>query len=171
MTVHRTTTMKISLSLAAALMAAFACTPASAVTDSVTINVSGTLTRPPCTLTSSKTLTVNFGSIRYDQVAAAPMIDVPVTMTCPPNSSLNVSIKSSNAFQGSTTQAYAGKDNLAYYLYWNSDNTIANVTGVKRNLTNQNGTVDLSLKAKLVALGPLTEGDFSASAVISIEYL
>ena len=103
--------------------------------------------------------------------AAAPMVDVPVTMTCPPNSSLSVSIKASNVYQGSTTQAYAGKINLAYYLYWNSDNTIANVTGVKRNLTNQNGTVDLSLKAKLVGLGGLTEGDFSASAVISIEYL
>ena len=163
--------MKLPLSLAAALMTAFACTPASAVTDSVTINVSGTLTRPPCTLTSSKTLTVNFGSIRYDQVAAAPMVDVPVTMTCPPNSSLSVSIKASNVFQGSTTQAYAGKDNLAYNLYWNSDNTAANVTGVKRNLTNQNGTVDLSMKAKLVALGALTEGAFSASTVISIEYL
>ena len=101
--------MKLPLSLAAALIAAFACTSASAVTDSVTINVSGTLTRPPCTLTSSKTLTVNFGSIRYDQVAAAPMVDVPVTMTCPPNSSLSVSIKASNVFQGSTHPGLRGQ--------------------------------------------------------------
>ena len=163
--------MKLPLSLAAAVFASLVCTSANAITDTVTINVSGTLTRPPCTLTSSRTLTANFGSLRYDQVASAAMIDIPVTMTCPANSSMSVSIQASSVYQGSTTQAYAGKTNLAYSLLWNSDNSVANVTGVKRTLSNQSGTVDLSLKARLIALGALTEGAFSASSVISIEYL
>ena len=80
--------MKLSISLTAALFAGLLSTAANAVTDTVTINLSGTLTRPPCTLTSSKTLTANFGSLRYDQVADAALIDIPLTMTCPANSVL-----------------------------------------------------------------------------------
>ena len=163
--------MKLCVSLAAALIAGMASTSAIAATDAVTVNVSGTLTRPPCTLTSSKTLTVNFGTMRYDQIAAAAMIDIPVTLNCPANSALSISVMASNVFQGSTTQAYAGKDNLAYLMYWSDDNSAVNVRGAKRNLTNQSGTVDLSMKAKLTALGAVSEGTFSASSVISIEYL
>ena len=163
--------MRLNALLAAALIVGTACTSVNAATDTVTVNVSGTLTRPPCTLTSSKTLTVNFGTIRYDQIAAAPMVDIPVTLNCPANTALSISVKASNVFQGSTTQAYAGKDFLAYLMYWNSDNSAVNVTGIKRNLTNLSGSVDLSMKAKLVALGAMTEGAFSASSVISIEYL
>ena len=66
--------MKLSISLTAALFAGLLSTGANAATDTVTINLSGTLTRPPCTLTSSKTLTANFGSLRYDQVADAALI-------------------------------------------------------------------------------------------------
>jgi len=163
--------MKLSASLAAALFAGLAYTPAYAVTDTVTINVSGTLTRPPCTLTSSKTLSANFGSLRYDQINSAPEIDIPVTLTCPNNSSMNVSIKSSIIYQNAPTKAYAGKPGLGYTLTWNSDATAADLTGVKRTLTNQSGTVDLGMKAKLITVGAVTEGAFSASAVISIEYL
>lgn len=163
--------MKLSLTLAATLFAGLLSSTANAVTDTVTINLSGTLTRPPCNLTSSKTLTSNFGSLRYDQVADAALIDIPLTMTCPANSVLAVSILAARTIQGSTTQASTGKTNLAYSLLWNSDSTAANITGTKRNLTNQSGTVDLSMKAKLIALGALTEGAFSTSAVISIEYL
>ena len=163
--------MKLRVSLAAALIAGMACTSANAATDTVTVNVSGTLTRPPCTLTSGKTLTVNFGTIRYDQIAAASMIDIPVTLNCPANTALSISVKASSVFQGSTTQAYAGKDNFAYFMSWNSDNSAVNVTGTKRNLTNLSGSVNLSMKAKLVALGATTEGSFSASSIISIEYL
>lgn len=163
--------MRLNALLAAALIVGTACTSVNAATDTVTVNVSGALTRPPCTLTSSKTLTVNFGTIRYDQIAAAPMVDIPVTLNCPANTALSISVKASNVFQGSTTQAYAGKDYLAYLMYWNSDNSAVNVTGTKRTLTNLSGSVDLSMKAKLVALGAMTEGAFSASSVISIEYL
>ena len=163
--------MRLNALLAAALIVGTACTSVNAATDTVTVNVSGTLTRPPCTLTSSKTLTVNFGTIRYDQIAAAPMVDIPVTLNCPANTALSISVKASNVFEGSTTQAYAGKDYLAYLMYWNSDNSAVNVTGTKRTLTNLSGSVDLSMKAKLVALGAMTEGAFSASSVISIEYL
>lgn len=163
--------MTSAFSLPAALFVALACTSTFAATDTVTLYVNGTLTKPPCTLTSSKSLSANFGSLPYDQIASAPLIDVPITLSCPSNSSLNISIKAASAVSGSTTQASAGKTNLAYSLLWNSDNTAANITGVKRSLTNQSGTVDLSLKTRLIALGALTEGAFSTTAVISIEYL
>jgi len=163
--------MKLSGSLAAMLFSSVICTTASAVTDVVNITVNGTLTRPPCTLTSGKALSANFGSLRYDQVAAAATIDIPVTMNCPANSVLAVSILAARQISGSSTQASTGKENLAYSLLWKSDSSPANLTGVKRNLTNQNGSVDLSLKAKLIALGALTEGEFSTTAVVSIEYL
>ncbi len=163
--------MKLSVSLAAALFAGLVYTPVYAVTDTVTINVSGTLTRPPCTLTSSKTLSANFGSLRYDQIDSAPEIDIPVTMTCPSNSSMNVSVKSATTYQNAPTKGYAGKSGLAYTLTWNSDATAADLTGVKRTLTKQSGTVDLGMKAKLMTVGNVTEGAFSTSAVISIEYL
>ncbi|OZY57931.1 fimbrial protein [Pseudomonas lundensis] len=163
--------MRLNALLAAALIVGTACTSVNAATDTVTVNVSGTLTRPPCTLTSSKTLTVNFGTMRADQITAAPMVDIPVTLTCPANSALSISVKASSVFQGSTTQASAGKANLAYLMYWKGNNSAVNVTGEKRSLTNQSGTVDLSMKAKLTALGTVSEGAFSASSVISIEYL
>ena len=163
--------MKLALSLSVVLFTPLVSTTTFAVTDTVSIYVNGTLTKPPCTLTSSKTLSANFGSLPYNQIDTAPLIDIPVTMSCPSNSSLNISIRAASAVSGSTTLASAGKTNLAYSLLWNSDNTAANITGVKRSLTNQSGAVDLSLKARLVTLGPLTEGAFSTTAVISIEYL
>lgn len=163
--------MKRLLSLSALLCAGIVCQPAFAVTDTVTIEVSGTLTRPPCVVTGSKTLSVNFGTRRYDQVAAAPLVSVPINLTCPPNSSLNVSVKASGAVAGSTTQATTGKENLAYSLTWNSDSSDVNITGVKKTLTKLSGAVDLGMKAKLIANGTLTEGAFSASTVVSIEYL
>lgn len=163
--------MKLPFSLAGALFAALASTSALAATDTVTLYVYGTLTLPPCTLTSSKILLADFGYLPYNKIDSAPLIDIPVTLNCPANSSLNISIKATNVVQGSTTQASAGKSNLAYSLLWNSDNTAANVTGVKRSLTKQSGIVDLGLKAKLIATGPLTEGAFSTTAVISIEFL
>lgn len=163
--------MKLPVSLAAALLSGLACSSALAVTDTVTINVSGTLTRPPCTLTSAKTLSANFGSLRYDQIDSAAMIDLPVALTCPPNSSLSVSLQANKLVSGSTTQGWAGRDYLGYSMYLKSDNSLLNLSGVKRNLSNQNGAVDLSMKIKLISFGAVSEGAFSSSAVLSIEYL
>lgn len=163
--------MKSLFSLTTALLSGLACTSAFAVTDNVTINISGTLTRPPCTITSSKTLTANFGSLRYDEITSAPTIDIPLTMNCPANSSMNVSINASETYPDSSTQGHAGQEGLGYSLIWNSDGTEANLVGVKRTLTNQSGAVDLSMKIKLIAVGPVSEEDFSTSSVISVEYL
>ena len=163
--------MKLPVALAAILCAGLASTSAHAVTDTVTINVSGTLTRPPCTMTSSKTLTANFGTLRYDQIADADMIDLPVTLTCPANSSLSVSLKASALVAGSTTQGWAGKSYLGYTMYLKSNNTLLDLSGIKRSLTNQSGTVDLSMQIKLFSFGAVNEGAFSTSAVLSIEYL
>lgn len=163
--------MKFHLSIAAALFAGLTCASANAATDTVTINVSGTLTRPPCTMTSSKTLTANFGTLRYDQIAVAEKIDLPVTLTCPANSSLSVSLKASKLVAGSTTQGWAGKEYLGYSMYLNSDSSLLDLSGTKRSLTNQSGTVDLSMKIKLISFGAVNEGAFSTSAVLSIEYL
>ncbi|KAB0490520.1 fimbrial protein [Pseudomonas psychrophila] len=162
--------MNLRLSMAAALLTGLACT-SSYADDTVTINVSGTLTRAPCSLTSSKTLTANFGSIRTDQINTASAVDIPVTLSCPANSSLNVSIKASGVYQGSTTYASTTKANLVYTLTWKSDGTAANVTGTKRNLTNQSGAVNLGLTAKLYAITAQTEGTFTGSSVITLEYL
>ncbi|ALI02891.1 fimbrial protein [Pseudomonas sp. FW306-02-F02-AA] len=163
--------MKLLGSATVLLVAGITCQSAFAITDTVTINVSGTLTRPPCNVTSSKTLSVDFGSLRYDQVESAPVVPVPITLICPANSSLSVSIKASGAVSGSTTQATTDKANLAYTLTLSSDNSAVDITGAKRTLTKQNGNVDLSMKAKLLKNGELTEGKFSASTVINIEYL
>lgn len=147
----------------------FASGTALAASDSITLTVKGTLIRPPCTLTSNKAMTADFGSLRYDQVNTAAQIDVPVLMSCPPNSVLNISVMASSAL--SDTVASAGRANLGYSLLWKSDNSLINIKGTKRNLTNLNGAVDLSMKVKLVTLGTLSEGDFSASAIINIDYL
>lgn len=163
--------MKLPVALAAILCAGLASTSAHAVTDTVTINVSGTLTRPPCTMTSSKTLTANFGTLRYDQIADADMIDLPVTLTCPANSSLSVSLKASALVAGTTNQGWAGKSYLGYMMYLKSNNTLLDLSGTKRSLTNQSGTVDLSMQIKLFSFGAVNEGAFSTSAVLSIEYL
>ncbi|MFP3517523.1 fimbrial protein [Pseudomonas sp. SIMBA_077] len=151
------------------LLGLFMSSNALADSDSTTLSVKGTLIRPPCTLTSDKVLTADFGNLRYDQVDTATQIDVPVTMTCPPNSVLNISVTASSAL--SDTVASAGRTNLGYSLLWKSDSSLINIKGTKRNVTNLNGAVDLSMKAKLVAQGALSEGDFSASAVINIDYL
>jgi Protein of unknown function (DUF1120). len=152
-----------------ALLGLFASNNALAASDSSTLTIKGTLTRPPCTLTSNKVLTADFGSLRYDQVDAAPLIDVPVILTCPSNSGLNISVTASSAL--SDTVASAGSTNLGYSLLWKSDNSLINIKGTKRNVPNLNGAVDLSMKAKLVAQGTLSEGNFSASAVINLDYL
>lgn len=155
--------------LAFALLSLFIASNAIAESDSSTVTVKGTLIRPPCTLTSEKVLTADFGTLRYDQVDTAAQIDVPVTMTCPPNSALNISVTASSAL--TDTVASAGRTNLGYSLFWKSDNSVINIKGTKRNVTNLNGAVDLSMKAKLIAQGTLSEGAFSASAVINIDYL
>lgn len=142
---------------------------ANAATESVTINVSGTLTRPPCTLTSARTLTANFGSIEYDKVAAAPAIDLPLALTCPANSSFTIAITASSAL--TDTIASAGRANLGYQLLRKDNNSAINVRGVARTVSNVSGAVDLGMSARLVAQGALTEGAFSASAVVNIVYL
>lgn len=155
--------------IALSLLGMVVCGNAYADSDSSTLTVKGTLIRPPCTLTSNKVLTADFGTLRYDQVSTAAQIDVPVLMTCPPNSVLNISVTASSAL--SDTVASAGRTNLGYSLFWKSDSTVINIKGTKRNVTNLNGAVDLSMKAKLIAQGALSEGTFTASAVINIDYL
>lgn len=162
--------MNLCLSLAVALLTGLACMSAYA-DDTVTINVRGTLTRAPCALTSSKTLTANFGNIRTDQISSASAIDIPVSLNCPANSSLNVSIKASGLYQGSPTLAITSKDHLVYRLSWKSDNSLADVDGTKRKLTNQSGNVNLGLTAKLISFIDQTEGSFTGSSVITLEYL
>ena len=155
--------------LTLALLGGMACNNALAASDSSTLTVKGTLTRPPCTLTSDKVLTADFGSLRYDQVDSAAQIEVPVLMTCPPNSVLNVSVTASSAL--TDTVGSAGRTNLGYSLFWKSDGTAINVKGTKKNVTNLSGAVDLSMKAKLVSQGTLSEGTFSASAIINVDSL
>ncbi|OZY57932.1 fimbrial protein [Pseudomonas lundensis] len=155
--------------IALSLLGVLASNAAFAASDRSELTIKGTLTRPPCTLTSNKVLTADFGSLRYDQVDSAPQIDVPITLTCPPNSGLNISVTAATAL--TDTVGSAGRTNLGYSLFWKNDSTAINVKGTKKNVSNLNGAVDLSMKAKLISRGTLSEGDFSASAVINIDYL
>lgn len=159
--------MKKALYLAATAL--LLCSSAQAATDTVTINVSGALTRPPCTLTSARTLTADFGSIEYDKVAAADAIDLPLALTCPPNSSFTIAVTAASAL--TDTIASAGLANLGYQLTWKDNKTPINVRGAIRRMSNVQGAVDLGISAKLIVRGALTEGDFSASAVVNIVYL
>ena len=137
--------------------------------DTVNITVSGTLTRPPCVLTSGASLTAAFGNVRTDQVATTDTVAVPVKMTCPAGSSLNVSFTSSKGTHTDTV-AKTTADNLGVSLLW-ADNTVANLKGTAKAYSNLSGNVDISLKAKLIAQGTLTPGAFTSSIVMTINYL
>jgi type 1 fimbria pilin len=137
--------------------------------DTVNITVRGTLTRPPCVLSTGTTLTAEFGDVRTDQVATAETVAVPVRMVCPAGSSLNVSFTSNNGTY-TTTVAKTTADNLGVSLLW-ADNTAANLTGTTKNYSNLSGNVDISLKAQLVERGTLTPGAFTSSMVMTLNYL
>lgn len=138
--------------------------------DMVNINVSGTLIRPPCTLTTGTRLSAEFGDVRTDQVKTAETVAVPVRMTCAAGSSLRVSFSSTNGTH-TTTVAKTTADNLGVSLLWAADNTPANLSGTTKTYSNLSGSVDISLKAKLVELGTLSPGAFSSSMVMTINYL
>ena len=70
--------------------------------DTVNITVRGTLTRPPCVLSTATTLTAEFANVRTDQVATTGTVTVPVLMTCPAGSSLNVSFTASDGTHTAT---------------------------------------------------------------------
>lgn len=138
--------------------------------DTVNITVRGTLTRPPCALSTSTTLVAEFGDVRTDQVATTAPQPIPVRMTCPAGSALNVSF-SANSGTHTATVAKTSMENLGVSLIWASDSTAANLTGTARSYSNLSGNVDISLNAQLVARGALTPGVFSSSMVMTIDYL
>ncbi|PLR63139.1 fimbrial protein [Pseudomonas sp. QC2] len=137
--------------------------------DTVNITVSGTLTRPPCVLNTGTTLTAAFGNVRTDQVAATETVALPVRMTCPTGSSLNVSFTANNGTYTATV-AKTTADNLGVSLLW-ADDTAASLNGTTKTYSNLSGTVDISLKAKLVERGTLVPGAFTSSMVMTLNYL
>ncbi|BAQ81417.1 MULTISPECIES: fimbrial protein [Pseudomonas] len=137
--------------------------------STVNITVSGTLTRPPCVLSTATTLTAEFGNVRTDQVASTGTVAVPVRMTCPAGSSLSVSFTSSKGTH-TTTVAKTSVNNLGVSLLW-ADDTAANLNGTTKAYNNLSGNVDISLKAKLIERGTLTPGAFTSSMVMTINYL
>ncbi|NWD68958.1 fimbrial protein [Pseudomonas gingeri] len=155
--------MKTSLLLLALLSAT------ADAADTVNITVSGTLTRPPCVLSTGTTLTAAFGDVRTDQVTTAATVAVPIRMVCPAGSSLNVSLTANNGTQTATV-AKTTAANLGVSLLW-ADDTAANLTGTTKAYRDLSGDIDISLKAKLIALGTLTPGAFTSSMVMTITYL
>ncbi len=137
--------------------------------DMVNITVSGTLKRPPCTLSSSTTLKAEFGDVRTDQVSETGTKNLPVTLNCPAGSSLKVGFSSTNGTYTSTV-AKTTVDNLGVSLLW-ADNSAANLQGTTKTYSNLSGTVNLSLKAQLVKRGDLSPGQFSSAMVMTITYL
>jgi type 1 fimbria pilin len=137
--------------------------------DTVNITVRGTLTRPPCVLSTATTLTAEFANVRTDQVATTGTVTVPVLMTCPAGSSLNVSFTASDGTHTATV-AKTTADNLGVSLLW-ADNTAANLNGTAKTYSNLSGVVNISLRAQLIARGALTPGAFTSSMVMTITYL
>ena len=162
--------MNLGLRLLVVFLMGMACTSTFA-NDVVTINVSGILTRAACTLTSNKVQSANFGSMQTDHISSASSIAIPINLSCPANSSLNVSVKASGLYQGSPNVATTTKANLVYTMTWNSDRTTASLDGTRRKLTNLSGNVDVGLTVKLASITAQTEGSFSGSSVVTIEYL
>lgn len=156
--------MKTSL-LALALLSATA-----QAADTVNITVRGTLTRPPCVLSTSTTLTAEFGDVRTDQVATTATQPIPVQLICPAGSSMNVSFSANNGTYTATV-AKTTVDNLGVSLLWAADDSLANLNGTTKRYTNLSGNVDISLKAQLIARGALTPGAFSSSMVMTVNYL
>lgn len=138
--------------------------------DTVNITVRGTLTRPPCVLSTSTTLIAEFGEVRTDQVASASTRPVPVRMVCPANSSLTVSF-SANSGTHTATVAKTTLDTLGVSLLWADTNLPATLDGSTKAYSNLSGNVDISLNAKLIPLGVQTPGAFSSSMVMTINYL
>ncbi|MBK5395580.1 fimbrial protein [Pseudomonas sp. NPDC087342] len=155
--------MKTSL-LALALLSATA-----QAADTVNITVRGTLTRPPCVMSTNTNLIAEFGDVRIDQVATTGTALVPVVLVCPAGSSLNVSFTSNNGTHTATV-AKTTADNLGVSLLWD-DNSAANFNGSTKAYNNLSGNVDISLRAQLVARGALTPGAFTSSMVMTINYL
>lgn len=151
------------------LLALLLLSSAAHAADTVNITVSGTLTRPPCVLTTGTALTAEFGNVRTDQVASTGTVAVPVRMTCPAGSSMNISFASSKGTH-SATVAKTSVNNLGVSLLW-ADDTAANLSGTTKAYSNLSGNVDISLKAKLIELGTLTPSAFTSSMVMTINYL
>ncbi|MBI6853147.1 type 1 fimbrial protein [Pseudomonas cichorii] len=138
--------------------------------DIVNITVSGTLTRPPCTLGTGAALSANFGNVRLDLISSTEPQDIPVRLNCPAGSSVNVSFSASNGTFSSTV-AKTSANNLGVSLLWAKDSSAANLQGTAKSYTNLSGAVDISLKAKLVEQGALSPGQFTSALVMTINYL
>lgn len=138
--------------------------------DVVNITVSGTLTRPPCTLSSGNALTASFGDVRTDQVAEAEPQSLNIQLSCPSGSSLTVGFSAALGTY-SATVAKTSANNLGVSLLWANDNSTANLQGTLKSYSNLSGTVGLGLKAKLVQQGTLAPGQFTSALVMTINYL
>lgn len=138
--------------------------------DVVNITVSGTLTRPPCTLSSGNALTASFGDVRTDQVAEAEPQSLNIQLSCPSGSSLTVGFAATLGTY-SATVAKTSANNLGVSLLWANDNSTANLQGTLKSYSNLSGTVSLGLKAKLVQQGTLAPGQFTSALVMTINYL
>ncbi|MBA6097339.1 MULTISPECIES: fimbrial protein [Pseudomonas] len=137
--------------------------------ETVNITVSGTLTRPPCILSTGTKLTAAFGDVQTDKVATTGTVNVPVRLKCSPGSSLSVKFSANNGTQ-TPTVAKTTAANLGVSLLW-ADGSEANLEGKGKPYMNLGADVDLSLKAKLVPFGTLTPGAFTSSMVMTISYL
>lgn len=138
--------------------------------DVVNITVSGTLTRPPCTLSSGNALTASFGDVRTDQVAEAEPQSLNIQLSCPSGSSLTVGFSAALGTY-SATVAKTSANNLGVSLLWANDSSTANLQGTLKSYSNLSGTVSLGLKAKLVQQGTLAPGQFTSALVMTINYL
>ncbi|AIZ34972.1 fimbrial protein [Pseudomonas parafulva] len=138
--------------------------------DTVNITISGTLTRPPCTMSTASSLTASFGDVQIDKIDETETKTLPIQLRCPAGSSLNVSFAVSEGTH-SATIAKTNVANLGVSMLWANNDSTANLQGTAKSFTNLSGSVDMSMKAKLIKLGDLSPGRFTSALVMTINYL
>lgn len=146
--------------------------------DTVNISVTGTLTKPPCTYSDSKTISVSMGSITYDKYETATG-RIPLVLNCPSGSSVQITVRpgtGTTLANGSTTTAVTSYRNLGIELWWSGAQSLNNgqsqrvsLTG-NRTFTGLSGQVDLSMTPKLIKLAELGISSFSASFTVELNY-
>ena len=147
--------------------------------DTVNISVTGSLKKPPCTYTASKSISVNMGEVTYDKYNTVSG-NIPLILQCPPGSAVTVTVRpgsGTSLASGSMTTAVTSYRNLGIELWWSGaqaltggqQQQLVSLTG-KRIFSGLSGQADLSMTARLVQLADLGVSSFSASFTVELDY-
>jgi minor fimbrial subunit len=146
--------------------------------DTVNISVTGSLKKPPCTYSASKSISVSMGDVTYDKYDTVSG-NIPLILQCPSGSAVTVTVRpggGTSLANGSTTTAVTSYRNLGVELWWSGTQALVNGQSQRVSLTSNrtlsglSGQVNLSMTAKLVKLAELGVSSFSASFTVELDY-